>query len=143
LPVSRTWSDLDLDFIPNPNTGDIGIKKNENAIVRSLRYLMQTNHYERPFHPEIGGNISKFLFDPISLATTLRIKQAIKETINNWEPRVKINEIIVRTIDSPMDAVVDSVIGRPQENGYQIAIRFYIVSEEVERQTIFFLERNR
>jgi len=129
LPVARTWSDLDLDFIPNPNTGDIGIKKNENAVVRALRYLLQTNHYERPFHPEVGGNISKLLFEPITFATTLRIKQVIKETINNWEPRVKVNEIIVEA--------------KEDQNGYVIAIRFYIVNEEVERKTIFFLERSR
>lgn len=129
MPVSKTWSDLDLDFIPNPNTGDVGLKKNANAIVRSLRYILQTNHYERLFHPEFGGNISKLLFEPISFATTLRIKQVIKETINNWEPRVKVNEIIVEA--------------KEEQNGYVIAIRFFIVSEEVERKTIFFLERSR
>ena len=98
-------------------------------MVRALRYLLQTNHYERPFHPEVGGNISKLLFEPITFATTLRIKQVIKETINNWEPRVKVNEIIVEA--------------KEDQNGYVIAIRFHIVNEEVERKTIFFLERSR
>lgn len=129
MPVAKTWADFDFNFRAHPNTGKLSIKQNADSIISSLKHLLLTNHYERPFHPEIGCNITKHLFDPISVATTLRIKQSIFDTINNFEPRVALH-----TVD---------VEARESENGYQIKLNFFIVNEEVERRTIFFLERTR
>ena len=129
MPVTRTWADLDLDFSIHPNTKTLSIKKDDAAIVRSIRYLLLTNHYERPFNPELGSHLSARLFDPMSHATTMRIKEDIESTINNFEPRVDLTEVIVEA--------------KEQENGYLIYIRFFIIGEDVERQTTFFLERSR
>ena len=129
MPVTKTWADFDLNFRSHPNTGNLSIKQNADSIIASLKHLLLTNHYERPFHPEIGCNITKHLFDPISVATTLRIKQTILDTINNFEPRVTLQSVAVEAKES--------------ENGYQIKLEFFIVNEEVQRQTIFFLERIR
>ena len=105
------------------------MKRDADAIVRSVRYLLLTNYYERPFHPEVGSNITKQLFEPMNLQTSLNIKESIIETINNFEPRVQINEI--------------KVDERKDENGYLIYLRFFVRNEEVERVTQFFLERTR
>lgn len=129
MPVLKTWSDFDLDFSAHPNTGELSMKKDADAIVRSVRHLLLTNYYERPFHPEIGSNITRQLFEPMNLQTSLNIKESIVETIKNFEPRVQINEIKVEE--------------REEENGYLIFLRFFIVNEEVERVSQFFLERTR
>ena len=129
MPIIKKWSDFDLDFSAHPNTGDLSMKKDEAAIVRSVRHLLLTNYYEKPFHPEIGSNLVRQLFEPMTIQTTLNIKQSIIDAINNYEPRVQINEINVQP--------------RENENGYVIFLRFFIINEEVERVTQFFLERTR
>lgn len=129
MPIAKSWSDFDLDFSTHPNTGNLSMKRDADAIVRSVRYLLLTNYYERPFHPEVGSNITKQLFEPMNLQTSLNIKESIIETINNFEPRVQINEI--------------KVDEREDENGYLIYLRFFVRNEEVERVTQFFLERTR
>ena len=129
MPIIKKWSDFDLDFSAHPNTGDLSMKKDEAAIVRSVRHLLLTNYYEKPFHPEIGSNLVRQLFEPMTIQTTLNIKQSIIDAINNYEPRVQINEINVQP--------------RENENGYVIFLRFFIINEEVERVTQFFLERAR
>tara|TARA_B110000211_G_scaffold114414_1_gene132650 strand:- start:7319 stop:7708 length:390 start_codon:yes stop_codon:yes gene_type:complete len=129
LPIVKKWSDLDLDFIAHPNTGELSVKENADAIVRSIRYLLSTNYYERLMHPEIGCNLSKQLFDPMSYATSLRIKDSILQTISNFEPRVKVSILGV----NPMF----------DDNAYSVFLKFFIVNQEVERQTTFMLERTR
>ena len=95
----------------------------------NLKNLVLTNRYERPFNPELGCHLTGRLFDPMSHATTMRIKEDIESTINNFEPRVNLTEIAVEA--------------KEQENGYLIFISFFIIGEDVERQTTFFLERSR
>ena len=129
MPVAKRWADLDLDFDAHPNTGKLILKKDADAIVRSVRHLLLTNHYERPFHPEIGSNLVRQLFEPMMYATTLRIRDAIEETINNSEPRVSLTNIDVQA--------------KEDQNAYVVRLRFFIVNEEVERQTTFLLERTR
>lgn len=129
MPIQRRWSDLDLDFLPHPNTGDLRMQRDERAITRSLRQLLLTNHFERLFHPEVGSNLSKHLFDLLDFSTALRIKDSVAECINNYEPRVTLSHIEA----SPQEEL----------NGYEIELRFFIVNEEVERRTTFFLERSR
>ena len=129
MPVAKRWSDFDLDFTAHPNTGALNMKRDADAIVRSVRYLLLTNHYERPFHPEIGSNLSAQLFEPMTYATVLRIKDAITETINNFETRVQLTNL--------------DVIAREDQNAYYVSLSFFIINEEVERQTSFLLERTR
>ena len=129
MPVAKKWSDLDLDFSAHPNTGKLTLKTDANAVVRSVRYLLLTNFYERPFHPEIGSNLVRHLFDPLTYATSLRIRDSIVETINNFEPRVQLSNVEVAPI--------------PDQNSYRVNLKFFIINEEVERQTTFLLERTR
>jgi len=129
LPVVKKWVDLDLDFTAHPNTGQVSLKKDEQAIIRSVRYLLLTNFYERPFHPEIGSNLTKQLFEPMTYASVLRIKDSIVECINNFEPRVSLTSL---EVNPNFDL-----------NEYDVVMTFYILNQEVERQTRFLLERNR
>tara|TARA_E500000318_G_C3536654_1_gene202870 strand:+ start:543 stop:932 length:390 start_codon:yes stop_codon:yes gene_type:complete len=129
LPVAKRWSDLDLDFTAHPNTGQLSMKRDEQAIIRSVRYILLTNFYERPFHPEFGSDLSGQLFEPMTYATSLRVRDSIIECLNNFERRVRLTNIEVNP--------------NYDQNAYEVSLRFYILNEEVERQTRFLLERNR
>lgn len=129
MPVAKRWSDLDLDFTAHPNTGQLSMKRDEQAIIRSVRYILLTNFYERPFHPEFGSDLSSQLFEPMTYATSLRVRDAIIECLNNFERRVRLTNIEVNP--------------NYDQNAYEVSLRFYILNEEVERQTRFLLERNR
>ena len=108
MPIAKRWSDFDLDFTKHPTTGELSMKRDDDAVVRSIQYLLLTNHYERPFNPEIGSHLRGRLFDPMSYETSLNIKEDIMQTINNYETRVQLNEIVVEPVY--------------EENGYQITL---------------------
>ena len=129
MPIVKRWSDYELYFTDNTNTVELSMKRDENAIVRSVQYLLLTDHYERPFHPEIGSNLRKQLFEPMTYATVLRIRDAIIECLNNFEPRVQLTNV---EVNPDYD-----------RNSYDVSLRYYILNEEVERQTRFLLERTR
>ena len=71
--TSRTFKDLDLDFGLNPVTKDVNKLTDAEAIKRSVRNLINTNHFERPFHPEIGGNVRALLFENMTPLTALNL----------------------------------------------------------------------
>lgn len=91
----RTFSDLDLNFTAHPVTGDVARLYDENAIKRSVRNLLQTNHFERPFHSEIGSQIRALLFEPASPILNTMLKRVIVDTITTFEPRVVVNTVTV------------------------------------------------
>jgi phage baseplate assembly protein W len=128
LIVSK-YSDFDLDFVAHPVTKDITKKLNENAIAQSIRNLLLTGHYERPFKPELGSNLRKFLFEPIDNITTSLIQDAIFQTLKNYEPRIEIQEI--------------TAAPNYDEDRYDITLSFF-VRNTIEPITVtFFLERVR
>jgi hypothetical protein len=127
--IARKFSDLDLNFTKHPVTKDVSKKVNENAIATSIRNLLLTNFYERPFNPELGSNLRKFLFEPIDNVTTSLIQDSIFETIKNFEPRVIISEVVAAP--------------NFDEQRYDVYVTFF-VKNTVEPITIsFFLERIR
>jgi len=91
----RTFSDLDLNFTAHPVTGDVARLYDENAIKRSVRNLLQTNNFERPFHSEIGSQIRALLFEPASPVLNTMLKRVIADTITTFEPRVVVNSVTV------------------------------------------------
>jgi len=127
--IARKFSDLDLNFTKHPVTKDVSRKVNENAIATAIRNLLLTSHYERPFNPDLGSNLKKFLFEPIDNVTTSLIQDSIFETIKNYEPRVTIEEVV---------AAPNYDLQR-----YDVYVTFF-VKNTVEPITIsFFLERIR
>ena len=117
VTISRQpdYSDLDLDFMINPVTGDINKKTGEAAIKRSVRNLIFTNYYERPFKSNIGSDVTKLLFDNVDVLTASLIEDAIARLINNFEPRAK----LIKTNVS-FDNIDNNTIG--------IDIIFYVVN---------------
>jgi len=127
--ANRLYKDLDLDFGRNVATNDVNKLTNVEAVKRSLRNLINLQHFEKPFHPEIGSSIRSMLFEPMNPLTSLNIQRKIEEVISNFEPRVRLNQILA----SP----------DYERNRYEVRIMFYVIgsTQPVEVQT--FLERLR
>lgn len=104
----RTFKDLDLTFTAHPVTGDVTRKYDEEAIKRSIRNLLMTNNYERPFHSDIGSQIRSMLFEPVSPLMAASMKRIIANTIETYEPRAVLNDVSV-TISSDNNAAYVSV----------------------------------
>lgn len=88
------YSDIDTNLTINPISEDIGRITNENAIRRSIRNLLLTDYYERPFKPDIGSNIRKLLFELITPITIELLQKGISDVINNYEPRANLIDVI-------------------------------------------------
>jgi len=127
--VNRLYSDLDLDFTRNPVTSDIVKLQDVDAVKRSVKNLIQTNHYERPFHPEIGSDVRGLLFENMTPLTALNLERKVIEVLTNFEPRAKIV----------------NVIAQPQEdaNRYHIQISFYVVGISTPVVVETYLQRLR
>ena len=99
--ATRTFSDINMLFTVNPVTGDVTKRVDEEAIKASVRNLITTMHYERPFHPEIGCQIFSLLFEPYDTITRNVMIKTIEDVIAKFEPRVTITEIkLVNTEDN-------------------------------------------
>lgn len=125
----RTFKDLDLNFNIHPVKKDINTHNNEYAVINSVKNLVLTNHYERPFQPEIGSNIRKLLFENVDSITAARIEREIEETIENFEPRARISKI--------------TVLASPDENGFKVEMEFFIINNADPITINFFLQRIR
>jgi phage baseplate assembly protein W len=90
---TRTFSDLDLNFIAHPGTGDVTLKYDEEAIKQSVKNLVLTQHYERPFHSEVGSSLRGLLFEPATPMLATLIQRSIIDTITNFEPRVRLIDV--------------------------------------------------
>ena len=125
----RVYKDLNLDFQANIATKDIQKITDVEAVKRSVRNLIQTNHYERPFHPEIGSNLRGLLFENITAQISHYMGKQIELLIKNYEPRCRMVEVVNRP---DMD-----------RNGYSVSVSFYVVNTPDPIQVETFLERLR
>jgi len=117
---SRVYKDLNLNFSANPVTGDVTTVTDVVAVKRSVRNLLLTNHYDRPFHPEIGSNIPYLLFENFGPITGNQLSRAIEEMIGNFEPRARVENV--------------ECIPIPDTNTYDIRIYFYVENMPAELQ---------
>ena len=126
---TRIYKDLDLNFGRNVVTNDVNKLTDVEAVKRSVRNLLNTRHYERPFHPEIGAGVRDLLFEPITPLTAINLKRKVEEVLLNFEPRINLVQILA-TPD------ID-------RNSYHLRIMFYVIgiSDPVTVET--FLERLR
>jgi len=95
MAKKKRYSDLDLDFITHPVSGDISLKYDEEAVKRSLRNLVFMGKYEKPFHPEIRSEVRKLLFENFTPVIGFEIEREIEDIIRDHEPRAKMDEVIV------------------------------------------------
>lgn len=104
---TRTFSDLNLLFTTNPRTADVTKRIDEEAIKASVRNLIQTRNFERPFHPEIGCQIYSLLFENITPFVYQIIKKTIFDVIEKFEPRVSVLDVIVQETPDQNSVAVD------------------------------------
>lgn len=122
---TRTYSDLNLLFTTHPVTADIVKKTDEEAVKTSIRNLISTKHYERPFHPEIGCQIYSLLFENYNSVTKQTMKKTIFDTISKFEPRATVLDVIIGENIDNNDLSVD-VIFRLNNNERPIKITTYV-----------------
>ena len=101
----RTFKDLNLDFTRNTVTNDVQKIEDVEAIKRSVRNLVNTNFYERPFHPELGCGARQLLFEPFTPVTSIFLRRKVEEVITNYEPRARLDQVIVT--ESPDRNAID------------------------------------
>ena len=98
MPAQRTskaFRDISATFQVNPLNLDIVSLRNENAIARSVRNLILTIPGERPFNPVLGSNVHKLLFENFDSQTAFAIKTQIQMCLENFEPRIIVDEVDV------------------------------------------------
>ena len=142
---TRGWADLDLDFTKHPVTKDITRKLNVEAVKRSVRNLIQTNRYDKKFHPEVDGGVTRHLFGLATAATKHDIGQAIMTCLQNYEPRVIVDRVNVRGNDDELGHMQSDVRvqGNIDTNGFNVSIFFRIVNSPEPIEVSLFLERIR
>ena len=126
----RQYKDLDLFFGKKQASNDINKVTDIQAVKRSVRNLVLLNHYEKPFHPEIGSGVRNILFEPMTPLTSHSLAVEIEDVIENFEPRAKL--VGVRALPN-LD-----------RNEYEVTVEFYVVNAPTELVDLtIFLERLR
>ena len=126
----RKYADLDLFFQKKASTKDINKVTNIQAVKRSVRNLVLLNHFEKPFHPEIGSGVREMLFEPMTPLTSVILSKKVQDVIENYEPRARLVGVKARP---DLD-----------RNQYEMTIEFYVVNAPTDLITIdVFLERLR
>ena len=122
--LSRGFKDLSASFQTNPLSNDLIALKNESAIARSVRNLVLTIQGERPFQPVLGTGVSRLLFENMDKLTASAIRSEIRTTIENYEPRVEINEILVEADF--------------ERNAFDVTLQYFIIGMDVPEQELTF-----
>ena len=122
--LSRGFKDLSASFQTSPLNNDLIALKNESAIARSVRNLVLTGRGERPFQPILGTGVSRLLFENMDKLTASAIRSELRTTIENYEPRVEINEILV-TADF-------------ERNAFDVTLQYFIIGMDVPEQELTF-----
>lgn len=126
---TRTFSDIDLNFGKHPMSLDLNKKYDDYAIKQSIKSLILTKNYERPFHSEIGTPLSSLLFELVSPATAQLIKKVIEQTIINFEPRVNLTNVQVKF--------------SPDNNSVYCSIEYKIINTSTPQTVSLTLKRTR
>ena len=124
--ISRAFKDINLSFTPHPVTKDLTVLRNENAIKRSVRNIVQTIPTERFFNSILGSDVRNLLFDNfIDFGTASAIEDQITIAIQNFEPRV--------------DNLQVNVNPKPDENEFEVNVLFDIIGQEFPAQDFTFI----
>ena len=129
--VSRknVYADLDLNFRLHPNTGDVKPLVDIDAVKNAVKNLLLTNYGDRPFHPEVGSNVTALLFEPCDEFTAQNVKSEIKLCLDTHEPRIT--------------AVAIETIADANNNRFAVTIGFTVLFSPIVQQIEFYLERLR
>lgn len=112
---NESFSDLDISFVAHPISGDVAIKKDSDAIRRSVRNIVLTNHYERPFRPSFGANLRRLLFEGIGIGMTKKAAKEIAKALTILEPRITNVQFDITNRDNEMNITIYYVIINTQQ----------------------------
>lgn len=126
---TRTYTDLDFNFVRHPRSGDTSTRSDEEAIKQSIRNLVMTRNYERPFRSYLGSQVTALLFEPTTPLLGAMMERAISDVINNFEPRAEL-------------LGVECTVS-PENNSMYVTIMFKIRNTESPISVNLILERTR
>ena len=127
--LSKIYSDIDFTFTKKPVVGDVALSYDAQAVIRSIRNILLTRHYEKPFNPDFGSNIDALLFEMVSPLSASSLETEIRAAIDNYEPRAILNDVVVTAL--------------PDKNAYSVSLSFYIENATLPTTVTLLLERNR
>ena len=123
--ISRSFKDISLSFEPHPVTKDLPVLKNERAIIRSVRNIVETIPTEKFFNSVFGSDVYRSLFDFVDFGTASIIQEQIKTALNNFERRI--------------DNVKVKVEPRPDDNDFEVTVIFDIIGQDLPTQEFSFI----
>ena len=123
--ISRSFKDISLSFEPHPVTKDLPVLKNERAIIRSVRNIVETIPTEKFFNSTFGSDVYRSLFDFVDFGTASIIQEQIKTALNNFERRI--NNVKVE------------VEPRPDDNNFEVTVIFDIIGQDFPKQEFSFI----
>ena len=123
--VSQTFKDISMSFETNPLNEDLIALKNSSAIARSIRNIVFTQPGEKFFNPEFGSRVSESLFEIVDEVSTIAIRDEIRSSIINYEPRVNLLDVLVNP--------------NPDENEMNVTIKYEIVGIDIPPQQLDFV----
>lgn len=127
--IARQFKDLDLNFAIHPLKKDVNKHLDQMAVINAIKNLVLTSHYEKPFNPDYGSNVRKLLFETLDIITASAIEREIQQTIESFEPRVRIISL----------AVIPDI----ESNGFTVRMQFSIINQTNPVSISFLLERTR
>ena len=127
--ITKRFIDLDLNFTSHPIKKDVTKVVDEMAVISSIKNLLLTNHYERPFQPDLGSNVRKLLFDNMDQITASALERQITDTLRNFEPRAQITYM--------------NILPDFDNNSYKVSMEFRIINQTEPISIQFFLQRSR
>jgi phage baseplate assembly protein W len=127
--ITKRFIDLDLNFNSHPIKKDVTKVVDEMAVINSIKNLLLTNHYERPFQPDLGSNVRKLLFDNMDQITASALERQITDTLRNFEPRAQITYM--------------NILPDFDNNSYSVSMEFRIINKTEPISIQFFLQRSR
>lgn len=129
MATQKIFSDIDLTFKRTPVTGDVAMRYDDQAVIASVRNLLLTNFYERPFQPSVGSNLTALLFEPATNITASILTEEITNVIKNYEPRALIQNIQVTLT--------------PDQNAFNVRMSFFIGNNTSPTNVSLLLQRSR
>ena len=123
--VSQSFKDISMSFETNPLNEDLIALKNSSAIARSIRNIVFTQPGEKFFNPEFGSRVSESLFEIVDEVSTIAIRDEIRSSIINYEPRVNLLDVLVNP--------------NPDENEMDVSITYEIVGIDIPPQQLDFV----
>ena len=123
--ISRSFKDISLSFQPHPVTRDLPVLRNERAINRSVRNIVETQLGERFFEPDFGSDVRGQLFENVDIFTGDQIQNQVLVSLQNYEPRIESVQVEVDPL--------------PDTNEFNITVIYDIIGQELPRQTYSFV----